>query len=70
MTEYPTLPVIKIYMKDARALKVCSSGSRDMFKRHNLDWSDFLTNGIDSDKLEATGEVVAINVVRNARNGR
>lgn len=63
-------PVIKIYMRDARAMNVCSAGSRDLFKRAGLDWNDFLTNGIDSDKLEATGDAVAIAVVRNARNGR
>lgn len=70
MSTYPTLPIIKIYMRDARHVKVCSGGSREFFKRHNLDWNDFLKNGIDSDKLEATGNEIVINVVKEARNGR
>lgn len=54
-------------MKHVRAVKICSSGARDFWKRHNLDWSDFLSNGISSDKLEATGDAQAFMVVEVAR---
>lgn len=56
-----------VTMKDIRAAKMCSGGPRDFFKRHDLDWNDFLTNGIPASKLLATGDAMAAQVVEVAR---
>lgn len=58
-----------ITMRDIRAAKMCSGGARQFFQRHNLDWSDFLVNGIKSSLLSATGDSMALRVVEVA-NGR
>ena len=55
-----------ITMRDIRAAKMCSLGARAFFIRHGLDWSAFLKNGIDSDKVLATGDAMAIRVVEVA----
>lgn len=56
-----------IRMDDVRSVKMCSRGTRDFFKKHDLDWSDFLQNGIPADKLAATGDPMALQVVEAAR---
>ena len=56
-----------VIMRDMRAAKICSRGAREFFKRHGLDWSGFLKNGIEAEKLEATGDAMALKVVEVAR---
>lgn len=46
---------------------LCRGGTRAWAKRQGLDWSDFVRNGIDAEKLEATGDPFAIAVVKWAR---
>lgn len=58
---------MKIRMRDIRAAKMCSRGARTWFARHGLDWSEFITNGIDADLVLATGDAMAIRVVEVAR---
>lgn len=58
---------VLVHMRDIRAAKMCSKGARDFFKRHNLDWNDFIKNGIEAEKLEATGDRMAIQVAEVAR---
>lgn len=65
-----TNEVIKITMRDIRAARMCSNGARAFFERHNLDWQKFLKEGLDSDLIEATGDAMALNVVKVAKNGR
>ncbi len=36
---------------DVKNAGYCSSGLRTYFKQNNLDWMDFLRNGIDADIL-------------------
>lgn len=59
-------PVI-VTMRDIRRAKMCSRGTRAFFVRHGLDFADFLTNGIAAEKLEATGDAMAIRVCEVAR---
>lgn len=66
MTEEP----VKIRMRHIREARMCSKGARAFFETHGLDWNEFLKNGIDAAKLEATGDAMAIKVVRVAQNGR
>ncbi|WP_236200237.1 hypothetical protein [Pseudomonas pseudonitroreducens] len=45
----------------------CHSAARDFFARHNLDWLDFVRNGIDEKVLVATGDALAMILVEYAR---
>lgn len=51
----------------------CVPGMIKFFERHNLDFRSFCRHGIDSEKLLATGDAMAIEVVnvakREARRG-
>lgn len=44
----------------------CHTGAREFFKRHSLDWVTFLTDGIDSETLLATGDALAAYLVEHA----
>lgn len=44
----------------------CASGSRQWWAAHGLDWGDFLTNGIDAERLRATGDPLALRLVAHA----
>jgi hypothetical protein len=46
--------------------RLCVIGTRAWFKTHNLDFADFLDNGIDEEILLATGDAFAIAVVEQA----
>jgi hypothetical protein len=53
----------------------CLPKVRTWFKRHGLDFADFIRNGIDEQKLLATGDGLADAIVKWAyeceeRNGR
>jgi hypothetical protein len=61
---------VTITMRDIRRAKMCSLGARAFAIRHGLDWSDFLRHGIDSDKLIATGDAMAIRIVEVASGKR
>lgn len=54
---------VKITITDIRQAGHCVSGSRDWFRAYNLDFRDFIRNGIDSDVLLATGDALAVQVV-------
>lgn len=46
---------------------MCSRGARIFFNRHGLDWQGFLKNGIEAEKLESTGDAMALQVIEVAR---
>jgi len=56
-----------ITMTDIRAAKMCSRGTRAFFIRHNIDWPNFLKNGVPAETLENTGDAMALRVVEVAR---
>lgn len=56
-----------IRMPDLRAALMCSRGARYFFERHNLDWQDFLKNGILASQLLATGDHMALTLVEKTR---
>lgn len=45
----------------------CRGKSRDWFRAHGLDWADFVANGIDAERLEATGDALGIALAQWAR---
>lgn len=57
----------RVYAKDIRAAKLCFGGARQWFRRHGLDWQDFVANGIGAERLEATGDALAVRVIAIAR---
>ena len=53
--------------QDLRAAKICVGGARPWFRRHGLDWQAFVANGVPAERLEATGDALALRVVAEAR---
>lgn len=47
----------------------CMSGCRAWWAAHGLDWQHFLEHGIAASVLEATGDPLALRVVKHARSG-
>lgn len=56
-----------VTMRDIRACLMCSSGTRQFFKRHEMDWNKFLTEGLPESDFIATGDAMAMKVVEVAR---
>jgi len=60
-----------VYMSDCRSLRYCAKGVRIVFQRYNLDYSDFLKNGIPASKLlEATNNDGMVQAVVEVARGR
>lgn len=58
---------VRVTMRDVRACRLCRRGTREFFLRHGFDWQDFLDNGIEASRLEATGDAMALRVAEAAR---
>lgn len=54
-------------MMHLRGLGLCSRGARDFCDRERISWQDFIEDGIDAEKLIATGDHYALAVVEHAR---
>ena len=54
--------MVKVYMHHIRKAGMCSGGTREFFMAHGLNWSEFLTQGIDIEKLAATKDAMALQV--------
>ena len=52
---------------DMRSLGYCNRGAREWFARHQLDWSQFIDQGLPAPLLLATGDSMAEEVVAAAR---
>ena len=65
----------RVTIQDLRAARYCLAGVRPWFRRHGLDWQDFLAHGIEADRLRTTGDalvepVIRIAEMREGRDGR
>ena len=58
---------VVVTMRDIRACRMCSSGTRAFFKKHKMDWPLFLREGLPEDVFIATGDSMALQVVEAAR---
>jgi hypothetical protein len=58
---------VNVRMEHIRKAKMCSAGARQFVKRQGWDWAEFLRNGIPVEKLEETGDTMALEVARIAR---
>lgn len=54
---------------DCHEVFYCSKGIRRFFIKYGLDYSDFLKNGIEADKLSALNDSMADKVLE-AKRGR
>jgi len=59
-----------ITLRDCTDLKYCRKGIRLFFKKYNLDYSEFVANGIEAEELLALNDSMANKVVENARGRR
>lgn len=59
-----------IRMRDIRGAGLCSSGAREFFKAHDIEWSNFLKNGVPLSTIAAIDDYQAAKVVRFVQNGR
>lgn len=57
----------RVHPCDLRAARICFDGARPWFRRHGLDWQEFVANGIEAEQLEATGDALAFRVTAEAR---
>jgi len=64
--ESETDPIITI--NDARKAGYCVNGMRKWARHHNLDFKDFVKNGLPASKLLATGDQLGINIVNRAKD--
>lgn len=53
-------------MPDGR-VGACRRSAREWADRYGFDWTDFVLHGIDSDRLLATGDALALRLVDHAR---
>ena len=57
----------RITITDIRLAGNCVSGARRWFEAYDLDFRDFLQNGIPVEKFLATGDALAVQVVERKR---
>jgi len=53
-------------MRHLRAAGMCNREPRLWFAAHGFSWSDFVTNGISIEEVEATGDPLGMVVVEVA----
>ena len=59
---------IIVTARDARAASMCiTPGTKAFFKKHGLDFKDFVKNGIKASILAETGDAMALIVIEVAR---
>jgi hypothetical protein len=57
---------MRVTIQDLRDARYCLAGVRPWFRRHGLNWQDFLVHGIEADCLRATGDALVEPVIRIA----
>lgn len=58
---------MRVTHQDLRALRYCNNGTREFFRRHGLDWSEFVKSGLPEEAFLNTGDAMAIRLVEFAR---
>lgn len=65
---------MRAYIRHVRRCDYCSKGLRAFLQRHGISVSDFLKNGVTTERLRAIPDVMAHRVAdvaeAEARNGR
>lgn len=58
----------RITIDDVRLAGHCVAGARDWFGRHGLDFRDFIRNGIAEETFLASGDGIAVEIVKAKRD--
>ncbi len=58
-----------VRMSHMRKLGYCAAGVRRFAERHGLDFKAFVRDGIDADRLAATGDGMALAAIEEAKHG-
>jgi hypothetical protein len=58
--------VTRVRLSDLRTARYCLAGVRPWFRRHGFDWQGFLDEGLEAERLEATGDALVAPVIRAA----
>ena len=58
---------LRVTIRHVRAAKLCTSGAREWFRRHDLDWNAFLRDGLPVTTLEALHDAMADKAIAEAR---
>lgn len=56
-----------VRMEHIRAARMCAKGTRQFFRKHDMDWSLFLQEGLPEEDFLRTGDAMARRVVEIAR---
>lgn len=56
-----------VTLQDCTEVLYCRKGIRAFFKKYKLDYSDFVANGIEEEKLLALNDSMANKVLESAR---
>lgn len=59
--------MIRVTVDDLRECGYCANGSRRMATQLDMNWSDFLKNGIDLSELESIDDAMIQVVVNNVK---
>lgn len=59
--------MILVKMKHVRACDLCSRGTRQWFKQHNLNYTQFLQEGTPVETIESIGDAFGLKVSKIAR---
>ena len=68
--DHPPEQPLRVTIQDLRAARYCLAGVRPWFRRHGLDWQDFLAHGIAAEQLRATGDGLVEPVIATAQARR
>jgi len=58
-----------VTLRDARRLGYCARGCRAWCERHGFAWADFRGHGLPLDQVVATGDAMALRLVRSVKDG-
>ncbi len=56
-----------LHVRHIRAAKICMSGARQWGARYNLDWNEFVKNGIPLRNLDHITDALKDRIVEQAR---
>lgn len=58
---------LRVRPRHVRSAKLCMSGARAFFKRYDLDYHGFLSDGVPASVLEEIGDPLGLRAVTAAR---
>ena len=61
---------VMVRVRDLRHMGYCHAGARRWAKRYEIDWNDFVKNGIAIDTLERIDDAMCQRLVAAVKHGR